>query len=638
MAVFSPLNKNQTIRPLKSLKHVFILFFFILLSLPLLAIKPGRAKLSPAERNQRQLIESLDKSDDLSAFTHAIDGATNLGLYFEADSLADVAQPLLKKVSDSLSYFEHLRVKARLYTILNRYTQALVFFRRALVYYQKEGYWEEEGHVTVNLAEFYRSARQYPQAHMELSYLIDHPDFENLSNLVKAIAYHRLAAVVNESKQDLDSAILLSIKSLSYSEPDSLLDEMGTSYLELGDAYRKKKEVRAVSYFEKAFKVFKKQERIHYMCNSIRLISAYYVTVEQYDKALVYVDSSLRLAAPYYLPGFYNLAFNRKALILYKLGRYEEAYLYRDSAAIVYRGELKKRFSDELAMQSRRFQTEMATSRLRSLESERMQILEESRAKDQVRRFSLILLIILVLGLFGLYYFFTRLRRNKSHLEESQKALFGANQELLNTLSEKDGLIEEVHHRVKNNLQLITSLIRVQQFQQQDQMTEESRQMVNEILNRVSAMAVVHEKLYAQQHITQLRAREYFSELMEELKTLGGTFSNPLEIEVLAEDVILGVSQGIALGMILSELVANSLKYAFAGKNKPKIRIEVSKEYLEGRSRVVFSYEDNGKGYDDHSKMGMGNRLIMLFTRQLEGESTLDTKDRFYFNLAYWED
>ena len=151
-------------------------------------------------------------------------------------------------------------------------------------------------------------------------------------------------------------------------------------------------------------------------------------------------------------------------------------------------------------------------------------------------------------------------------------------------------------------------------------------------------MAVVHEKLYAQQHITQLRAREYFSELMEELKTLGGTFSNPLEIEVLAEDVILGVSQGIALGMILSELVANSLKYAFAGKNKPKIRIEVSKEYLEGRSRVVFSYEDNGKGYDDHSKMGMGNRLIMLFTRQLEGESTLDTKDRFYFNLAYWED
>jgi len=110
MAVFSPLNKNQTIRPLKSLKHVFILFFFILLSLPLLAIKPGRAKLSPAERNQRQLIESLDKSDDLSAFTHAIDGATNLGLYFEADSLADVAQPLLKKVSDSLSYFEHLHL------------------------------------------------------------------------------------------------------------------------------------------------------------------------------------------------------------------------------------------------------------------------------------------------------------------------------------------------------------------------------------------------------------------------------------------------------------------------------------------------------------------------------------------------
>lgn len=590
------------------------------------------------EKKQRSMMMELKGSSNLSEYSKAIEYSTDLGLYAKADSLVNVSIAISRRTTDSVAYYEFLRVQARLYTILDRYSEALKLFKKSLSFQRQKGFWQNEGLVTVNLIEFYRSINQHDLALEEIHHLLRHPRFEELSPKVKAIAYHRYAAVMSEHKHDQDSTIILSNISLSYSEPDSLLNPMGTSYLELGYAYTLLKEARAIVYYEKAYEVFKKEQRIHYMCNALMHIASYHLRVRNDKMALSYLDSALSLAKPYYLPGFRHTAYEKKSKALYRLGYPSQAYVLRDSAAILRDEDISQRFSDQLALQARRFQTDLALSRLKAAESEQLQIMEEARAKEQQQRFGLVILGVLLLIVIGLFYFFRRLSRSKQHLEESQSALFGANQELINTLNEKDGLIEEVHHRVKNNLQLITSMIRVQQFQQQDKMTEESKAMVNEILNRVSAMAVVHEKLYAQQQISQLRAKEYFAELVQELKTLGGSFQKSLQVEVEAEDVILGVTQGIALGMILSELVANSLKHAFVMQDKPSIKILIRKDDIEGKSKVIFSYEDNGKGYDQKRAMGMGNRLVMLFIRQLEAEHELDTKGRFYLNLAYWED
>lgn len=616
-----------------------IVIFLLAFSTPAFAvIKPSQKKRSPQERKQQAALEKLRGSKELADYSKAIETSTALGLYTKADSLITISMPIARRCKDSVEYYEFLRVQARLFTILNRYNEALRLFEDCLDFQRQKGFWEQEGLVLVNLMEFYRSINQYALAREEVNYLINHPNFEQLSNKVKAIAYHRFAAVMGEYKRDLDSTILLSNISLSYSEPDSLLDEMGTSYLELGFAYIQLKEARAIAYFDKAFEVFQKQKRIHYMCNTLMHIAGYYMRVQNDEIALRYLDSARSLGKPYELPGFIPTLYEKKAKVLYRLGFGDEAYILRDSSAILKKAELDQRFSDQLVLQARRFQTDLALSRLRIAESEQKQILEEASSKDLQRNLILAALGVLILFVIGLYYFFRRLARSKQHLEESQSALFGANQELINTLNEKDGLIEEVHHRVKNNLQLITSMIRVQQFQQQDVMTQESKAMVNEILNRVSAMAVVHEKLYAQQQISQLRAKEYFSGLIQELKTLGGSFHKRLDVEVEAEDVILGVTQGIALGMILSELVSNSLKHAFVMQDHPLIRIHIQKTQEGGRAKVSFAYEDNGQGYEEKSEMGMGNRLVMLFIRQLEADYELDSKDRFYLKLAYWED
>lgn len=627
-----------SIKQLSKKQRLFgLLFVLFIFTLPLSA-KVGKPRLTKAEARQRLILQDLRRSKDLADFNAAIEHATQIGQYAVADSLVDRSRPLLNRSEDSLVYYEHLRLKARLYTILNRYPKALELFSKSLQYYQDNKLWEQEGRVIANVIEFYRSSGMYNEARSEVRYLTQHPDFEKLSSKVKAIAFHRFAAVINEGSRNLDSTILISNKSLSYSEPDSILDEMGTSFLELGYAYSHKKESRAIYYFEQAYRVFEEQGRIHYMCNAVLHIASYFMRVRSDEQALEYLDSAISMASPYELPGFLNVAYEKKAKVLARMGQYQEAFALRDTAALLYETDVQVRFTDNLAIQSRRFQTQISESRQRALESERLQVAEESRRNSLIQQVFIASLIVLLFILAGLYFFFTRIKRSKEHLEESERALFGANQELLNTLEEKDGLIEEVHHRVKNNLQLITSLIRVQQFQQKDNMSPQSQQMVDDILSRVTAMAVVHEKLYAQQHISQLRAKEYFTELLSELQTIGGQLNHPLVINIEARDEQLEVSHGIALGMICAELVSNSLKYAFKDVDKPQIDVGIQKRTEAGIDKVLFTYRDNGKGFKQDSKMGMGNRLISLFSRQLEGKYTLKSDNQFYFSLEYKEE
>jgi len=624
---------DSKIKPLR-----FLIVVLLFSTTAVFANRPIKPRLTKAQHKQELILKELRGSKDLGEYNKAVAHATEIGDYRVADSLVDRARILLKRSEDSILYYEHLRIKARLYTILNRYPEALAYFKQALLFYQSNGRWEKEGEVLVNLVEFYRHSGLYNEGRREALFLINNPSFEGLSNHVKAAAYHRLAAICNEHHRNPDSVILLSNRSLTYSEPDSLLDDMGTSYLELGYMYAHEQEERAISYFEKAYAVFRKQGRIHYMCNSIMRIASYYMRIGDNWQALTYIDSAIQMAAPYYLPGFTYVALEKKSKLKARLGQYQEAYALRDSAAILYQGASRKRFTENLAIQSRRFKTELSDSRLQAWESEREKAFQKSRSQRILQRAITALLILLILLLIGLYYFFTRLKRNKDDLEVSEKALHGANQELINTLNEKDGLIEEVHHRVKNNLQLITSLIRVQQFQQKEHMSPESMRMVDDILGRVTAMAVVHEKLYSQQQISQLRAKEYFSELIAELQTLGGQFNKDLKISIEAADVVLEVSHGIALGMICTELVANSLKYAFEGVEEPQINIEITKFKEEEGNRVSFTYRDNGAGFKAESKMGMGNRLILLFSRQLEGRHHFETEGKFFFSLEYREE
>ena len=192
-----------------------------------------------------------------------------------------------------------------------------------------------------------------------------------------------------------------------------------------------------------------------------------------------------------------------------------------------------------------------------------------------------------------------------------------ANQSLEQKNLEKDALIQEIHHRVKNNLQFVSSLINMQITS--NKITGEVYSL-NDTSRRIQAMALVHEMLYNQNDLKGIHIKAYIEELIDSINDLVNNNNLPLSFNIDVDDFVFDAEKSIALGMITSELVANAIKYAF--KNNPNPQIFIKLKQISKNGFLEFIVKDNGVGMveqnKDESKLGM--RLINIFSRQLKGD------------------
>lgn len=197
---------------------------------------------------------------------------------------------------------------------------------------------------------------------------------------------------------------------------------------------------------------------------------------------------------------------------------------------------------------------------------------------------------------------------------------------------EKDTLIDEINHRVKNNLQFISAILEMQVD------NELSREVIQALLGtsrRIKAMSLVHELLNNRQSQKGISVRAYIQELVDNLKEMAIDESRPVEIFMDIDDLQMDSSTALPLGMIISELVSNSFKHAFTGIAHPEVHIVLKKEVATGLFRLIVS--DNGNGYQLPSKptSGLGSSLVDIFSRQLQGTYTLDTVGHFRYELQF---
>jgi two-component sensor histidine kinase len=182
---------------------------------------------------------------------------------------------------------------------------------------------------------------------------------------------------------------------------------------------------------------------------------------------------------------------------------------------------------------------------------------------------------------------------------------------------EKETLLKEIHHRVKNNLQIITSLIRLQLGSTQHL---EARQLLEVSLSRISSIASVHELLYKSNQFASIDYREYIQELVSSLiNTMIGDKEIQVDIEV--DDVKIPLEMAIPLGLLINEILTNSIKHAFPSKEKDRIFLKLSKINDE---QLILSIGDNGKGFDpeihlNSSTETLGISLIENLAEQLSG-------------------
>jgi len=578
-----------------------------------------------------QMASKAMQEDPRAAFLAVmIEANLNLGNYERADSLYCYYSPILEQSSvDSNDLMEVQRSIARVYAIQFRFEESFTLFDQALNYYSAKKNEEKAALTKVNLAEYYRIISQLEPANELLLSIINKPGFEeNISGAVKANVYHRLAAISRKKTNSQKQALIYLQKSLSYSEPIQHLGHMATAYTELGDIYQELQDPLAQKYLHKALEAWERLGYSHYQANVHLNLVRYLLGIGDLDAAMKHLNAAISIGAIY--PALLNMALEFKATILFKQGQYKEAFIIRDSCANLRVELMRKQHDKDILEVSRKFQTDISKAELKtSKKQEDLAIIKAEQEKKLRKGFAVgvVFLLILIGVVTSLYYI---LRREKLAISSKNKIIGVKNEQLSLSLQEKDTLLREVHHRVKNNLQIISSLIEMQKLGSSSNLINEAG--VHALLGRINTMGLVHQRLYSQDVLGSVQVKGYLEDLISHLRLMD-LGPKPASIRLNCDVIRMDISTSISLGMIVNELVYNSMKHAFSMDHpNPEISMELS---LLENEQIKFCYRDNGQGINAKGEEGFGMRLVRMFARQLVAEVNLDNSNGFKLSLNF---
>ncbi|MFH1673562.1 MAG: histidine kinase dimerization/phosphoacceptor domain -containing protein [Pseudomonadota bacterium] len=208
-----------------------------------------------------------------------------------------------------------------------------------------------------------------------------------------------------------------------------------------------------------------------------------------------------------------------------------------------------------------------------------------------------------------------------------------AEEKIRTSLREKEVLLREIHHRVKNNMQVISSLLKLQSKYIKD---EKDVEMFRESQNRIKSMALVHEKLYQSQDLANIDFNEYVKHLANILFRSYGIDTEKIALKLDIEDVIIEVDIAIPCGLIVNELVSNSLKYAFTEDGKGEVKITL---HSTDENEMELTVSDDGVGVpkdlDFRNTESLGLKLVNILTNQIRGRLDLERSKGSKFYIRF---
>lgn len=224
----------------------------------------------------------------------------------------------------------------------------------------------------------------------------------------------------------------------------------------------------------------------------------------------------------------------------------------------------------------------------------------ENSAKNKEIAFLVVVLTFLVVLVAGFSYLVARLRAQKRQIADQSVRL--------------EVMLRELHHRVKNNLQIVSSLLGLQRYKSED---AAAISVLQESQDRVQAMSLIHQRLYKNDALSSVNIREYLVDLCESLLSSYGYDRDRFELDISVCTDVLDIDQALPIGLIVNELVTNAFKYAYPGVGRPALRISLEQDHRN----LVLVVRDNGVGIDEErwrqGKDSFGKQLIGALCKQL---------------------
>ncbi len=537
----------------------------------------------------------------------------SLGLVYEYRSILDSA----------IQYYEHSRLVAErlndptgvyeFYTCMgiacfyqNDFGRAIAYYDIALAGFESLGNLDRQSKLLNNMAVVYRVRKNYKKAintyQRSLAIKTQLNDTIGLANsyvnLGRAYYY---TDQLDESIQSYETA------SIYYEMKGDSINVavceagLGIAFLDMGNTEL------AGRYLRPAYEVLKSKISMDLMIvvSSLAAVeridgrpqTALNIMLEYYDAVLEWdrLDS--------------RKAFEKQLAYVYAdLKNYERAYFHSQNYTMLAEkdaGEAKMRLAEEMQT---RFETREKES---IIKLQKLELAESSRQK-QVLYLATALAVLLFGGavLFGL----SKMRNNRKLT--AQKAITEA------ALADREVLLKEIHHRVKNNLQVVSSLLSIQGREITD---EKALEAVNESRNRVQSMALIHQFLYGENNLKSIDMQQYVSQLSQSLFDTYKVDHDLVQLHVYVEHILLDIDTAIPLGIIINELITNSLKYAFPDGREGNLTISLK----ENNAKLSLSVADDGIGIDkvEPSNISFGMKLLNAFKSKLNAEIFIDGKE-----------
>lgn len=225
-------------------------------------------------------------------------------------------------------------------------------------------------------------------------------------------------------------------------------------------------------------------------------------------------------------------------------------------------------------------------------------------------------------------YFSRTINKKDEALMVVNEALGNQNKEIFSQHQYQKILLKEIHHRVKNNLQIISSLLSLQSNAIDD---KEVAEVLNESRRRIEAIALIHQKLYQGDKIDRVDFKSYLMEIMRSQQKI-----NPnLKYEVTANEVAFKLDIAVPLGLIISEMIVNSVKHAFKGIENPELKVDLN----NNNQTIEIIVKDNGIGLPENFSLeqpiSLGTEIIQALTAQIEAEIKYENDNGAKFTIVF---
>ncbi len=477
--------------------------------------------------------------------------------------------------------------------------------------------------------------------------------YDELKLYKKVIKCSNKIAQVLDTQQDHQLAFEYFKKTLTLSQKYNFPEYAAYSFVSIGNYQngQLKDYKNALENYKKGIALCKKLKLDEAYHDGLLNLAGLYKNMKDYDNALKTVKEPIKFYHDNNTYGGFGeaLALEKKGEILYEKKDYAQAqivalkslqlvenqaqslelrvevtdlickiYDAQNNIPAAYETQKKWRvLYDTLTNQNARktvatlqtqFETVQKENQIRDLD-------KQNQAQQRQLIWAISGITVLLISLIGGYYLYQKLNQNKLKVEEQSQQL--------------TTLMKELHHRVKNNLAIVSSLLSMQSNRLED---KNAAKAVREGQMRVQAMSLIHQRLYKTDDVSTVNIKDYFTELAESLMQAYGYSSDDFELNIEVENPALDVDLAIPLGLIVNELITNSFKYAYEGIERPSLNI-----YLKNDATITLKIQDNGIGINEElvsqKSNSFGQKLIKGLSKQLKGTYKFENNQGTYFEL-----